>query len=63
MVNNKGQSITPEDFIYFKMLGKGSFGQVFLVKKKGDKTNQFYAMKVLSKDKILGKNLKRYALT
>ncbi len=63
MVTNKGQSITPEDFIYYKMLGKGSFGEVFLVKKKGDKSNTFFAMKVLSKDKILGKNLKRYALT
>jgi serine/threonine protein kinase len=31
------------------------------VKKKGE--NKFLAMKVLSKDKILGKNLKRYALT
>lgn len=26
MINNKGQSITPEDFTYYKMLGKGSFG-------------------------------------
>jgi serine/threonine protein kinase len=45
------------------MLGKGSFGEVFLVKKKGDSSNQYLAMKVLGKDKILGKNLKRYALT
>ena len=45
------------------MLGKGSFGEVFLVRKKGDENNKFLAMKVLSKDKILGKNLKRYALT
>lgn len=63
VVMNKGQTITPEDFIYYKMLGKGSFGEVFLVRKKGDESNKFLAMKVLSKDKILGKNLKRYALT
>jgi hypothetical protein len=44
------------------MLGKGSFGEVFLVKKKGD-DKQLYAMKVLSKDKVMTKNLKRYALT
>ena len=31
--------------------------------KKGDESKKFMAMKVLSKDKILGKNLKRYALT
>jgi serine/threonine protein kinase len=45
------------------MLGKGSFGEVFLVKKKKDPTGKLYAMKVLSKDKVMTKNLKRYALT
>ena len=40
------------------MLGKGSFGEVFLVKKKGTKT--LYAMKVLDKDMILSKNLMKY---
>lgn len=43
------------------MLGKGSFGEVYLVEKVSDKL--LYAMKVLSKEKILGKNLSRYALT
>ena len=51
--------------MYYRMLGKGSFGEVFLVRKKDDKIEdaKYLAMKVLSKDKILGKNLKRYALT
>ena len=31
--------------------------------KKKDEEKKLLAMKVLSKDKILGKNLKRYALT
>lgn len=62
VMGNK-EEITPEDFNYYKLLGKGSFGEVFLVTKKGDETKKFMAMKVLSKDKILGKNLKRYALT
>jgi hypothetical protein len=35
MIPNKGQSITPLNFIFYKLLGKGSFGEVFLVKKKG----------------------------
>lgn len=62
---NKGVSITPDDFVYYRLLGKGSFGEVFLVKKKDEvnKTEKYLAMKILSKDKILGKNLKRYALT
>ena len=62
IVVKKG-TITPDDFDYYKLLGKGSFGEVFLVTKKGDEEKKFMAMKVLSKDKILGKNLKRYALT
>ena len=62
MINN-AESITPDDFDYYKLLGKGSFGEVFLVTKKGEEPKKFMAMKVLSKDKILGKNLKRYALT
>ena len=43
------------------LLGKGSFGEVYLVQKKiGGGT---YAMKVLSKQKIMGQNLVRYAKT
>ncbi len=34
---------------------------MFLVQKKGDP--RLYAMKVLSKEKIFGKNLVRYAMT
>ena len=45
------------------MLGKGSFGEVFLCHKKGDPQRKLFAMKVLSKEKTMTKNLKRYALT
>ena len=41
--------MTPDSFIYFRLLGKGSFGEVFLVQLKGDESRKLYAMKVLSK--------------
>jgi serine/threonine protein kinase len=44
-----------------KPLGKGSFGEVFLVKEKS--TGTLYAMKALTKENVLGKNLIRYART
>lgn len=53
--------VTYEDFIPICLLGKGSFGEVYYVKRRG--TEEGYAMKVLRKDKIMGHNLARYALT
>lgn len=44
----------PEDFQVLKLLGKGTFGQVYQV--RGKKTNKIYAMKVLSKSVIIKKN-------
>ena len=43
------------------MLGKGSFGEVYLVKYK--KTGKLYAMKVLTKRTVLSQNLIKYART
>lgn len=42
-----------------QLLGKGSFGEVYLVQKKD--TGQYYALKVLPKDQIIGRNLIKYA--
>ncbi|KAL3231796.1 Serine/threonine-protein kinase SCH9 [Nakaseomyces bracarensis] len=44
----------PEDFEVLRLLGKGTFGQVYQVKKKD--TKRIYAMKVLSKKVIVKKN-------
>lgn len=44
----------PHDFQVLKLLGKGTFGQVYQV--KGKKTKNIYAMKVLSKSVIIKKN-------
>jgi serine/threonine protein kinase len=43
------------------LLGTGSFGEVYLVEKISN--GSYYAMKVLTKSKIMGNNLTRYALT
>ncbi|XP_069485769.1 protein kinase C theta type [Ambystoma mexicanum] len=40
-----------DDFVLHKMLGKGSFGKVFLAELK--KANQFFALKALKKDVVL----------
>ncbi|KAG8632121.1 hypothetical protein KVT40_001261 [Elsinoe batatas] len=43
----------PEDFEILKLIGKGTFGQVFQVRKKDNR--RIYAMKVLSKKVIIQK--------
>ena len=52
---------SPKDFTVLKLIGTGSFGEVFLVERNS--TGKLYAMKVLKKDKIVEKNLTRYAMT
>ena len=46
------KKITLDDFNMVKLIGKGSFGKVFLVTRKSS-TNEFYAMKALKKDVVL----------
>lgn len=55
------EKVGPQNFLPIKMIGSGSFGEVYLVKER--KTSNFYAMKVLSKQRIMGQNLVRYAKT
>lgn len=43
-----------DSFKMIKVIGKGSFGKVFLVKEK--QTNEMYALKVLKKDNIIKRN-------
>ena len=59
--DNKDGKVGPMDFEVLQVLGKGSFGEVFLVQKHD--TKMLYAMKVLRKDKIMGQNLIKYAKT
>lgn len=48
-------------FKILEMIGKGSFGEVYLV--ENIKSRQKYAMKVLNKNKILSQNIVRYVIT
>ncbi|KAK6837635.1 hypothetical protein RU639_001233 [Aspergillus parasiticus] len=47
------KQVGPDDFQVLKLIGKGTFGQVYQVKKKD--TRRIYAMKVLSKKVIIQK--------
>lgn len=52
----------PESFEPISLIGQGSFGEVYLVRKK-DSSKKLYAMKILQKEKIMGQNLVKYAVT
>ena len=50
-----------DSFTMIKLLGSGSFGKVFLVRKKGE--GELFAMKVLKKRDLIIKKKLRYAIT
>lgn len=52
---NKDKKISLHDFELIKVIGRGSFGKVYLVKKKD--SGLPYAMKILKKDQLIKKNL------
>lgn len=47
------RALTPRDFEFLKLIGRGTFGKVFQVRKRD--TKRIYAMKVLSKREIVAK--------
>jgi len=51
--NYCSQEIGIEDFQIIKVIGRGSFGKVYLVQKKDD--GNIFAMKSLKKDMVLRK--------
>ena len=55
------EAVGPEYFQPIQQLGKGSFGEVYLVKYKP--TGKLYAMKVLNKGRFMSQNLLKYAMT
>lgn len=48
------------DFDYLKLLGKGTFGKVILVREKA--SGKYYAMKILKKEVIIAKVRKTIVL-
>ena len=54
----KKEKLSTESFVFYQLLGKGSFGEVYLVRKKGD--SKEYAMKILDKELVINKNLMKY---
>uniref|UniRef100_A0A7N8X8J1 non-specific serine/threonine protein kinase n=1 Tax=Mastacembelus armatus TaxID=205130 RepID=A0A7N8X8J1_9TELE len=53
--------VTMSDFDYLKLLGKGTFGKVILVKEKA--TGTYYAMKILRKEVIIAKDEVAHTVT
>lgn len=58
---SKDEKVSPDDFTYLKVLGKGSFGKVMMAEHK--KTKEVYAIKVLKKDVLIEDNDLECALT
>lgn len=54
-------NVSHSDFEVLRPLGQGSFGKVYLVRKKT--CSRLFAMKVLSKERVLTKKLTKYAMT
>jgi serine/threonine protein kinase len=50
-----------DDFLVIKVIGRGAFGQVQLVRHKS--TKKVYAMKLLSKFEMVMKQLKQFLIT
>ena len=58
---DSNEVVTRQSFDIIKVIGRGNFGKVCLVKKKG--SQRLYAMKILKKSQIDKKNQKGHTLT
>ncbi|XP_006871484.1 PREDICTED: RAC-beta serine/threonine-protein kinase isoform X3 [Chrysochloris asiatica] len=60
-VSKARTKVTMNDFDYLKLLGKGTFGKVILVREKA--TGCYYAMKILRKEVIIAKDEVAHTVT
>ena len=56
-IANEADQVTMESFKLLKVIGRGSFGKVYLVQKRD--TREYFAMKTLKKDMILRRQQKQ----
>lgn len=56
-----GEIIGVDYFELVRVIGRGTFGKVFLVKKKND--DKYYAMKKMKKEMIIKNNVKEQIMT
>ncbi len=62
IINNQAEPITLSSFNFYRKIGEGAFGQVYVVK-KASKSDKFYALKAIKKEKVIGTALYRYIQT
>ncbi|KAJ0405897.1 hypothetical protein ATCC90586_003358 [Pythium insidiosum] len=56
-------ALSPRDFEFVKVLGRGAFAKVYLVRGKGSNRDQWYALKAYNKQAIVQKNQAQYIHT
>jgi serine/threonine protein kinase len=55
------ETITLSSFKFYKKIGEGAFGEVYLVRR--EKQEHFLALKAIRKERVYGTNLYRYIQT
>ncbi|XP_056322577.1 v-akt murine thymoma viral oncogene homolog 2, like isoform X2 [Danio aesculapii] len=60
-LSKSSSRVTMNDFDYLKLLGKGTFGKVILVREKA--SGMYYAMKILRKEVIIAKDEVAHTVT